>query len=106
MDKDDIKKRYDLNEDGIIEDEEIDKIHKMNTFKNRDEKSDAQKRMAWYSLFGMILYPLLVVITGYIGLETVSNTLGNMAATYFGSVALIVAAFFGTEAYKSKSDDF
>ena len=56
--------------------------------------------MAWFALFGMLLYPFAVVIANWVKLEQASEILGDMAATYFVSVAAIVAAFFGTPAYQ------
>ena len=35
----------------------------------------------------------------FIGLDNASKILGDMAATYFVSVAAIIAAFYGKEAY-------
>ena len=58
--------------------------------------------MAWFALFGMLLYPFAVVIANWVGLDQASKILGDMAATYFVSVAAIVAAFFGTQAYTKK----
>ena len=52
------------------------------------------------------LYPALVVISIVAGLDKAGSILGDMAATYFVSVAAIVAAFFGKEAYvKSKGSE-
>ena len=50
----------------------------------------------------MLLYPFAVVVAELIGLNNASKTLGDMAPTYFVSVAAIVAAFYGKEALKSK----
>ena len=63
---------------------------------------DAQRSMAWFALFGMLLYPFAVVLANWVGLDQASKILGDMAATYFVSVAAIVAAFFGTQAYTKK----
>ena len=63
---------------------------------------DAQRSMAWFALFGMLVYPFAVVIAQWVGLEQASKILGDMAATYFVSVAAIVAAFFGSQAYTKK----
>ena len=93
---------FDLNNDGIITEEEINKVHLMETFTNANEKSDAQKKMAWFALIGMLIYPFCVILAVVFGLDVAATVLGGMAATYFGSVAIIVAAFFGAEAYSSK----
>ena len=60
---------------------------------------DAQRKMAWFSLFGMLLYPMAVVSASLAGLSEAQGTLGDMAPTYFVAVAGIVAAFFGAQAF-------
>lgn len=66
---------------------------------NQDQREDAQRSMAWFALAGMLLYPVAVVLASWLGLEQGSQILGDMAATYFVSVAAIVAAFYGSQAY-------
>ena len=60
---------------------------------------DAQRKMAWFSLGGMLLYPFAVVLASLVGLDQAQKTLGDMAPTYFVAVAGIVAAFFGAQAF-------
>jgi len=50
----------------------------------------------------MLLYPFAVVVAELIGLDNASKVLGDMAPTYFVSVAAIVAAFYGKEALSGK----
>ena len=96
--------KYDLDGDGVVTDEEFEMDQKLVRLENEDEKEDAQRRMAWFALAGMLLYPTLVVLSVLTGLEKAASVLGDMAPTYFVSVAAIVAAFFGKEAYvKSKN---
>ena len=75
---------------------------KRKELEDADAMRDAQRSMAWFALFGMLLYPFAVVIANWVGLDQASKILGDMAATYFVSVAAIVAAFFGTQAYTKK----
>jgi len=92
----------DTNGDGKVSNEE----HKMylefkrKELEDKDAMRDAQRKMAWFALFGMLLYPFAVVLANWIKLESAATILGDMAATYFVSVAAIVAAFFGTQAYQ------
>jgi hypothetical protein len=58
--------------------------------------------MAWFALFGMLLYPFAVVLAVGVGLTEASKILGSMASVYFVSVAAIVAAFFGAQAITKK----
>ena len=91
--------------DGIITDDEIATEERMirlqdlkSDMENEDAKQDAQRRMAWFALWGMLLYPFAVVLAQWLGLDQAASILGDMAAVYFVSVAAIVAAFYGKEA--------
>ena len=63
---------------------------------------DAQRTMAWYSLGGMLLYPIIVVLAIVFNMEQAAKILGDMAGVYFIAVAGIVAAFFGAQALTKK----
>jgi len=91
--------------DGIITDDEIATEERMirlqdlkSDMENEDAKQDAQRKMAWFALWGMLLYPFAVVLAIWLGLGQAGSILGDMAAVYFVSVAAIVAAFYGKEA--------
>ena len=96
--------KYDLDGDGIVTDEEFEMDQKLVRLENEDKKEDAQRYMAWFALRGMLLYPSLVVFSVFMKLDAAASVLGNMAPTYFVSVAAIVAAFFGKEAYVKSKD--
>lgn len=75
---------------------------KRKELEDADAMRDAQRNMAWFALGGMLLYPFAVVVAELIGLDKASSVLGDMAPTYFVSVAAIVAAFYGKEALAGK----
>ena len=91
----------DTNGDGVVSKEEHEMYleFKRKELDDQDAMRDAQRKMAWFAMFGMLLYPFAVVLADLVGLDQASQILGDMAATYFVSVAAIVAAFFGTQAY-------
>ena len=76
---------------------------KRKELEDADAMRDAQRNMAWFALFGMLLYPFSVVLASLIGLTEAASTLGSMAPTYFVSVAAIVAAFYAKEAIGNKN---
>ena len=90
----------DTNGDGKVTNEE----HKMymefkrKELEDADAMRDAQRKMAWFALFGMLLYPFAVVLAVLLNLTQAGEILGSMASVYFVSVAAIVAAFFGAQA--------
>lgn len=89
----------DADGDGIITDEEMAMYERRVRFENEDKKEDAQRNMAWFALAGMLLYPFSVVLAIGLGLNEAGRILGSMASVYFVSVAAIVAAFYGGQAY-------
>ena len=94
----------DTNGDGHISAEEMqmDLEFKRKRLEDEDLMRDAQRNMAWFALFGMLLYPFAVVASVFAGLDQASTVLGSMAPTYFVSVAAIVAAFYAKEAISKK----
>lgn len=69
---------------------------------DQDAMRDAQRQMAWFSLYGMLAYPVLVIGSNVVGYEKAADILGDMAGVYFIAVAGIVAAFFGAQAWTGK----
>ena len=53
---------YDTDGDGIVTDEELETSKELQQLKLAHDKADAQRAMAWFALFGMLLYPSLIVI--------------------------------------------
>ena len=97
---DDEVAKKDLNGDGHISQEEMemDLEFKRKELEDADARRDAMRKMAWFSLLGMLLYPFAVVLAVWLGLDQGGKILGDMASVYFVSVAAIVAAFFGSQA--------
>lgn len=91
------KENYDLNNDGILdaEEREIMLEDKRRSMEDADAKRDAQRRMAWFSLTGMLVFPFGVVFTEYLGLPNASTLLSSMSNIYYVSIAAIVAAYYG-----------
>ena len=66
---------------------------------NNDKKDDAQRRMTWIALLGMLMYPFLVLLGDYFGIPHASDLISAMSAVYFASVSAIIMVFFGANAY-------
>jgi len=96
----------DADGDGIITDEEMARAkeiaefeHKRKMQENEDAKEDQIRAMAWFALWGMLLYPITIIVTSIIGQETAAQLVSDIAPTYFVAIAGLVAAFFGAQAY-------
>ena len=93
----------DLDGDGIVSDSELETSEKLQEMQLAHERADAQRAMSWFALWGMLLYPSLVVVSEFFGMNQAASILGDMAAVYFVSVAGILAAFFGAQAWSNRS---
>jgi len=94
----------DTNGDGKVDAEEkaMYMEFKRKELEDADAMRDAQRNMTWFALFGMLMYPGMVVVTDFIELDKAAAILGDMAPTYFVAVAGLVAAFFGAQAWSGK----
>jgi hypothetical protein len=107
-----IIKKYDMEGNGKVTQEEMDVIERIIELESRkakeadrDKREDAQRRMAWFALLGMLLYPVGIMLSDLLGLEQAANLLSSIAPTYFVAIAGLVAAFFGVQAWTSKKDE-
>jgi len=94
----------DVNGDGVVTDEEL-AMHlefKRKKLEDEDAQRDAMRKMTWFALFGMLLYPFGIFCTSLFGLESAANIIGDIAPTYFVAIAALVSAFFGANAYSGK----
>lgn len=94
----------DTNGDGHVSKQELD-MHlefKRKALEDQDAQRDAIRKMAWFSLIGLLIYPIGIAITSMLGLDTAANLIADIAPTYFASIAVLVSAFFGADALKKK----
>lgn len=96
----------DSNGDGIVTQEEHEMYleFKRKEMEDADAQRDAIRKMAWFSLFGLLLYPLGIFLTSAFGLDKAATLIADIAPTYFASIAVLVSAFFGADAIKGKSE--
>ena len=98
--------KAEIDGDGKISQEEwnIYLESKRREMEDEDAKRDQQRKMVWFALFGMLLYPLFVFGTEAMGFSNASGVIGDMAPTYFMAVSVVVGAFFGADAYVKGKD--
>ena len=92
---------YDLDKDGVVSDKELEVVTKMHETEAAEEKADAQRRMAWISMAAMIIFPVIVMITGFIP-ETRLKLLSDLSALFYIGMAGVVGAYMGMTAYMSR----
>jgi len=94
----------DTNGDGVVDDREHEMYleFKRKEMEDQDAQRDAIRKMAWFALFGLLLYPLGIFVTSMFGLSEAAGLIADIAPTYFASIAVLVSAFFGADALKKK----
>ena len=94
----------DSNGDGKITDEEHTMYleFKRKELEDNDAQRDAIRKMAWFALGGLLLYPSGIFLTSLLGLDKAANLIADIAPTYFASIAVLVSAFFGADALRKK----
>lgn len=99
--------KYDLNGDGVIDAEERkimleDMRRKM---LDDDAQRDSIRKMAWFALIGLLLYPFGIFFADAFSMGTAAQLIADIAPTYFASIAVLVSAFFGASAIAGKKKD-
>ena len=97
----------DKNGDGHITKEEWE-MHlefKRKELEDQDAQRDAMRKMTWFALAGMLLYPATIVVTSLLGADNAAKIIGDIAPTYFVAISALVAAFFGADAFKNSKKD-
>ena len=92
--------QFDLDNDGVVTDEELARSQTMLELELREEKADSQRRMAWVAVISMIGYALLPLMP-FVP-EGRLSTLASLSDMLFLSQASIVGLYFGATAYMNK----
>lgn len=98
-------KKYDMDKDGKISTEEIEKLHRIKRSNNKYMMLRDQSRMAWFALICMGLYPFLIILSSALGFDSAAKLMSDITGVYFGSIAVVVAAYMGSEAYAVRRDE-
>ena len=94
----------DSNGDGVVSPEEHQMYleFKRKELEDKDAQRDAIRKMAWFSLIGLLVYPFGIFLTSLFGLEKGAELIADIAPTYFASIAVLVSAFFAADAVGKK----
>ena len=99
--------KADLDGNGSVDKSEWDTLlleDKRMQMEDENSKRDQQRKMVWFSLAGLLLYPVMIIICNLLGQEIAADNLTAIAPTYCIAVVGIVTAFFGFTNIKKKDD--
>lgn len=89
--------QFDINHDGTVSDEELNRSEKMLQIENMDKLADQQRLMAWAALFLPFL-TIIIMTLPFVSAEKVNLVMG-LATTFSAAMGTIVVAFMAATAY-------
>ena len=92
-----ILEMLDADKNGITTDEEITSAENIQALEERINKSEAQEKMAWVSLIGILVFTGLLFMP-FVSIEKVA-AIGEFIGMLYISLAGILAAYMGTQAW-------
>ena len=95
-----IAKHFDKNNDGVLDEEEIKAAMEITELELREEKAEAQKRMAWVAMGSMLIFTI-GLFTPVVSVDRV-NALSDLLGLFYIAQAGVVGAYMGVSAWMSK----
>ena len=93
--------QYDADGDGVVSDEEIAKAERLAELENKDRKEDQLRQMAWVAMASMVLFTIALFLP-FLSVDRLT-ALDNLLSMFYIAQAGVVATFFGSSAYMSRS---
>ena len=91
---------FDLNGDGTVTDKEFELEQKMMEAERLEEKSEAQKKMAWIAMFSMLAFTIFLFLP--IIPDSRVKALADLLGLFYIGQASVVGAYMGFTAYMSR----
>ena len=91
---------YDMNNDGIVTEEEVKIKNEVSEIQMREEKAETQKKMAQVAMGSMLVFTI-VLFTPVISDDRVS-ALADLLSMFYVAQAGIVGAYMGFTSWLSK----
>jgi len=87
--------------DGVVSDAEITTRQALVDLENRDKKEDQLRQMAWVAMASMVALTVML-FTPIISADRLA-AMDNILSMFYIAQAGVVASFFGSSAYMSRS---
>ena len=91
---------FDLDGDGTVTDKEFELEQKMMEAERLEEKSEAQKKMAWIAMFSMLAFTIFLFLP--IIPDSRVKALADLLGLFYIGQASVVGSYMGFTAYMSR----
>ena len=95
-----LQDKIDLDQDGTVSDEELEKADRILEMEIAEEKSDSQRRMAWVCLLSVVVLTVLLISPAVA--ETRVDALSDLVGLFYISMAGVIGAHMGVQAWMSR----
>ena len=92
--------KHDLDGDGIVTDDEIAREKEMIELELREEKANAQQRMAWVAMGSMLVFSTVLFLP--VVPDSRVNALSDLLGLFYIAQCGVVGAYMGVSAWMSK----
>lgn len=75
--------------------EEIEIEDRKRQMLDADKKRDAERNMSYAALAGMLAFPLLIIISSFLGLDKAARLLADIAGISYIAVSAVLGSYFG-----------
>ena len=75
--------------------EDIEVEAKRREMVDADKKRDAERNMSYAALAGMLAFPLLIIISSFLGLDKAAALLADIAGISYIAVSAVLGSYFG-----------
>lgn len=88
--------QFDMDGDGTVSDEELNRSERIALFENYDKLQDQQRIMAWMAL--VFPFVMIMLMAFAVGLDVINALMGVMT-TYIAAMGTIVVAFMAVSGW-------
>ena len=92
--------KYDIDQDGMVTDDELEDVARIEEIERDNRKQSAQRRMAWVAIWSMIVFT--IVLFSPIVSDQRVQALADLLGLFYIAQAGVVGAFMGVSAWMSK----
>jgi len=92
--------KYDINQDGMVTDDELEDVARIEEIERDNRKQSAQRRMAWVAFWSMIVFTI-VLFSPMVSDQRV-QALADLLGLFYIAQAGVVGAFMGVSAWMSR----
>lgn len=93
-------KNYDLDGDGVVSEDDLKDMEKIEEIERDNRKQAAQRRMAWVAIWSMVVFT--IVLFSPMVSDARVNALADLLGLFYIAQAGVVGAFMGVSAWMSK----